>query len=116
MSSFSTTTVDLAGASRNTWYLSQAYGQSLAAGTYTLRIQLPEHMNVDNIRVCASRDSDGDGKADRLDIDSNNDSITDKCTEQYGTVTQMCQIRMPDRVKSQCLQALHLEAVMHQIT
>ena len=38
------------------------------------------------------------------------------CTEQYGTVTQMCQIRMPDRVKSQCLQALHLEAVMHQIT
>ena len=79
---FSTTSVDLAGASRNTWYLSQAYGQSLAAGTYTLRIQLPEHMNVDNIRVCASRDSDGDGKADRLDIDSDNDGITDNVEAQ----------------------------------
>ena len=79
---FSTTSVDLAGASRNTWYLSQAYGQSLAAGTYTLRIQLPNNLNVDNIRVCASRDSDGDGKADRLDIDSDNDGITDNVEAQ----------------------------------
>ena len=82
---FSTTSVDLAGASRNTWYLSQAYGQSLAAGTYTLRIQLPNNLNVDNIRVCASRDSDGDGKADRLDL-----SRRGLLVEKYRKIGFLC--------------------------
>lgn len=80
---FSTALVNLTGVSPDTWCLSQGKTTSaLGPGNYTLRIKVYNNINVDNIRVSTLRDSDADGKPDHLDIDSDNDGITDNVEAQ----------------------------------
>ena len=80
---FSTALVNLTGVSPDTWCLSQGKTTSaLGPGNYTLRIEVDNNINVDNIRVSTLRDSDADGKPDHLDIDSDNDGITDNVEAQ----------------------------------
>jgi VCBS repeat-containing protein len=64
-----------------TWFKS-AVTASLSAGTYYFRGFVANYGHIDNINIEVIRDADGDGKADHLDIDSDNDGITDNVEAQ----------------------------------
>jgi VCBS repeat-containing protein len=64
-----------------TWFKS-AVSVSLSAGTYYFRGFVANYGHIDNINIEVIRDADGDGKADHLDIDSDNDGITDNVEAQ----------------------------------
>jgi hypothetical protein len=55
---------------------------SLAAGTYSLVIELDEDLNFDEAYAFSNIDSDGDGIVDHFDLDADNDGIPDNIEAQ----------------------------------
>ncbi|MBP7174340.1 MAG: right-handed parallel beta-helix repeat-containing protein [Cloacibacterium sp.] len=63
---------------KNIWFESSINQISLpTAGTYTLSLNLGNSGHVDAVTYCVSRDTDGDGIPDYLDLDSDNDGCPD---------------------------------------
>jgi large repetitive protein len=59
------------------WFLSQANNISLPAGSYYFRSFVGNWGHLDNMSICSSRDTDGDGVANYVDLDSDNDGCSD---------------------------------------
>lgn len=59
------------------WYQSSISNVVLPAGTYRIRMFIDNYSHVDSITYCFSTDTDGDGTADYLDLDSDNDGCSD---------------------------------------
>jgi large repetitive protein len=59
------------------WFLSQANNISLPAGSYYFRSFVGNWGHLDNISICSSRDTDGDGIPNSLDLDSDGDTCSD---------------------------------------
>ncbi len=59
------------------WYNSSINSVALPAGTYRIRMFVGDFGHLDSISYCFSKDTDGDGTPDHLDLDSDNDGCAD---------------------------------------
>ncbi|MCX8533820.1 beta strand repeat-containing protein [Chryseobacterium luquanense] len=66
-----------ASSPKDTWLGSSLTNVSLPAGTYRIQMYIHNNGHVDSITYCFATDTDGDGIADYLDLDSDNDGILD---------------------------------------
>ncbi|MCX8525910.1 thrombospondin type 3 repeat-containing protein [Chryseobacterium formosus] len=66
-----------ASSPKDTWLGSSLSNVSLPAGTYRIQMYIHNNGHVDSITYCFATDTDGDGIADYLDLDSDNDGILD---------------------------------------
>ena len=81
-------TINLTAALGNEyWYKSAITSVSLPAGTYRIRMFVGDFGHLDSISYCFSKDTDGDGTPDHLDLDSDNDGCPD-AVEGGDNITQ----------------------------
>lgn len=59
------------------WNNSSINSVALPAGTYRIRMFVGDFGHLDSISYCFSKDTDGDGTPDHLDLDSDNDGCAD---------------------------------------
>ena len=59
------------------WNNSSINSVALPAGTYRIRMYVGDFGHLDSISYCFSKDTDGDGTPDHLDLDSDNDGCAD---------------------------------------
>ncbi|AZI39505.1 hypothetical protein [Epilithonimonas vandammei] len=59
------------------WNNSSINSVALPAGTYRIRMYVDDFGHLDSISYCFSKDTDGDGTPDHLDVDSDNDGCAD---------------------------------------
>ena len=69
------------------WNNSSINSVALPAGTYRIRMFVGDFGHLDSISYCFSKDTDGDGTPDHLDLDSDNDGCPD-AVEGGDNITQ----------------------------
>ena len=69
------------------WYNSSINSVALPAGTYRIRMFVGDFGHLDSISYCFSKDTDGDGTPDHLDLDSDGDECPD-AVEGGDNITQ----------------------------
>ena len=69
------------------WNNSSINSVALPAGTYRIRMYVGDFGHLDSISYCFSKDTDGDGTPDHLDLDSDNDGCPD-AVEGGDNITQ----------------------------
>lgn len=88
--------IPYSGTSPYVWTQSSVNNVVLPAGTYRIQMVVHNNAHVDSISYCFSRDTDGDGIPDYLDVDSDNDGCPDAVEGSESVrITQVHRLDIP---------------------
>ena len=83
------------------WNNSSINSVALPAGTYRIRMFVGDFGHLDSISYCFSKDTDGDGTPDHLDLDSDNDGCADALEgDENVTAAQLTSNRISGTVNA----------------
>lgn len=83
------------------WQNSSINSVALPAGTYRIRMFVADFGHLDSISYCFSKDTDGDGTPDHLDLDSDNDGCADALEgDENVTASQLTSNRISGTVNA----------------